>query len=245
MATPGSARSYKDRKGPRRKKLGDLLYDEVLGLIMSGQYPVGARLPTETDLATRFDVSRPVVREALARLREDGLVVSRQGSGSYVNRQPVGAVLHFAQVGSVADIQRCFEFRADVEGGAAALAAQRWSDETLEELRNALARLDEVTEDRGLGVDADFNFHMAVARATANRFFVSTLASLQPHITFGMNLTRNLSLLRTQERLAAVKAEHHEIVEAIRTRNTDWAREAMQVHLANARRRIFEGTEER
>ena len=244
MAIPGSARPSNDREGPRRKKLGDLLYDEVLSLIMSGQYPVGARLPTETDLATRFDVSRPVVREALARLREDGLVVSRQGSGSYVNRQPAGAVLHFAQVGSVADIQRCFEFRADVEGGAAALAAQRWSVETLEELRNALARLDEVTEHRGLGVDADFSFHMAVARATGNRFFVSTLASLQPHITFGMNLTRNLSLLRAQERLAAVQAEHHEIVEAIRTRNADWAREAMQVHLANARRRIFEGTEE-
>ena len=164
--------------------------------------------PTEADLAARFDVSRPVVREALARLREDGLVVSRQGSGSYVRRQPADAVLHFAQVDSIADIQRCFEFRHDIEGGAAALAAQRWTEDTLGDLRNALERLEKVTEDGGLGVDADFDFHMAVARASRNRFFVSTLASLQSHITFGMNLTRNLSLLRTTKRLRAIQTEY-------------------------------------
>ncbi len=233
-----------ERDGRRRQRLGDFLYKQVLSQIMSGKYDVGARLPTEADLATRFDVSRPVVREALARLREDGVIISRQGSGSYVSRRPAGAVLEFTQVDSIADIQRCFEFRFDIEGGAAALAAQRWTDDTLEELHKALARLDIVTEDRGLGIDADFSFHVAVAQATGNRFFASTLASLQSHITFGMNLTRNLSLLRANERLAAVQAEHHEIVEAIRTRNPDWAREAMQAHLANARRRIFEGTDQ-
>ncbi len=226
-----------------RQKLSDVLYERVLGLILSEAYPVGARLPTETDLAARFDVSRPIVREALARLREDGVIVSRQGSGSYVLRQPADTTLHFAQVNSIADIQRYFEFRYELEGGTAALAAQNYEETTLEGLRNTLAGFGTATKDRGLEVNADFDFHMAVAQASRNRFFVSALASLRSHMAFGMNLTQNLSVLHETMRARVIQVEHHEIVEAIRTRNPDWAREAMQAHLANARHRIFEGTE--
>ena len=99
---------------------------------------MNARLPSETELARRFGASRPVVREALARLREDGVIVSRQGSGSYVKRRPDPAVLRFVPVGSIADVQRCFEFRAGLEGAAAALAAERWEDADIAEIRRAL-----------------------------------------------------------------------------------------------------------
>ena len=91
MSSPYGAPTH----GRRRQKLSDFLYEQVLGLILSSEYPVGARLPTEADLAARFDVSRPVVREALARLREDGLVVSRQGSGSYVRHLPSFQMIGF------------------------------------------------------------------------------------------------------------------------------------------------------
>ncbi len=231
-----------DPGGQKRQKLSDFLYEQVRGLILSNDYGVGARLPTETDLAARFEVSRPVVREALARLREDGLIVSRQGSGSYVRRQQADAALHFAQVNSIADIQRCFQFRHEVEGGAAAAAAEHWTDKTLEDVHNVLKKLDKADDSGTLAVDADFDFHMSVAHASGNRFFASTLASLRSHITFGMNLTHNLSLSKMTERVRAVQAEHHEIYEAIRTRDRGWSREAMQAHLANARRRVFEGS---
>ena len=100
------------------------IYEKIFERIVSGELAVNARLPSEADLARSCGVSRPVVREALARLREDGIIVSRQGSGSYVKRRPDSAILRFIPVSSIADVQRGFEFRAGLEGAAAALAAR-------------------------------------------------------------------------------------------------------------------------
>jgi DNA-binding FadR family transcriptional regulator len=221
-------------------KLSAGIYQRIFEIIITGEFAVNARLPSETELAQRFGASRPVVREALARLRDDGIIVSRQGSGSYVKRRPDTAVLRFVPVSSIADIQRCFEFRVGLEGAAAALAAERREDDDLREIRAAFDELEACIRDGKLGVDADERFHMAVAKATHNGYHVSVQSSLHPHIVFGMNLLRNLSLLRTAERLRLVQDEHRAIVEAIAAREPEPAREAMQRHIDNARRRMFE-----
>lgn len=218
------------------------IYQHIFEVIIAGEFPVNARLPSETELAQRFGASRPVVREALARLRDDGIIISRQGSGSYVKRRPDIAVLRFVPVSSIADIQRCFEFRHGLEGIAAALAAERWEDGDMAEIRAAFDALEASTEDFKLGVDADERFHLAIAKATHNAYHVSVQSSLQPNIVFGMSLTRNLSLLRTQERLREVQDEHRAIVEAVTARIPAAARAAMQLHIDNARRRMFENT---
>jgi DNA-binding FadR family transcriptional regulator len=219
------------------------IYQRIFELIVAGEFAVNARLPSETDLAQRFGASRPVVREALARLRDDGIIVSRQGSGSYVKRRPDTAVLRFVPVGSIADIQRCFEFRVGLEGAAAALAADRRDDDDLVAIEAAFGALETCIRDGALGVDADERFHIAIAQATHNDYYVSVQASLHPHIAVGMNLARNLSLLRTAERLRAVQDEHRAIVDAIAARAADAARTAMQSHIDNARRRMFEGAD--
>ena len=216
------------------------IYQHIFEVIIGGEFPVNARLPSETELAHRFGASRPVVREALARLRDDGIIISRQGSGSYVKRRPDIAVLRFVPVSSIADIQRCFEFRHGLEGIAAALAAERWEDGDLAEIHSAFDALEAATGDVKAGVDADERFHMAIAKATHNAYHVSVQSSLQPHIVFGMSLTRNLSLLRTRERLREVQDEHRAIMEAIAAREPGLARNAMQSHIDNARRRMFE-----
>src|ERR671916_1206506 len=123
-------------------KLSAGIYEKLFERIVAGEFPVNARLPSETELARRFGASRPVVREALARLRDDGLIVSRQGSGSYVRRRPDQAVLQFVPVGSIADIQRCFEFRAGLEAAAAALAATRWEDGDLADIKAAFDEIE-------------------------------------------------------------------------------------------------------
>jgi DNA-binding FadR family transcriptional regulator len=224
-------------------KLSAGIYQRIFELIVAGEFAVNARLPSETDLTQRFGASRPVVREALARLRDDGIVVSRQGSGSYVKRRPDTAVLRFVPVGSIADIQRCFEFRVGLEGAAAALAAERRNDDDLMAIQAAFNALEDCIRDGKLGVDADERFHLAIAKATHNDYYVSVQTSLHPHIAVGMNLARNLSLLRTAERLRAVQDEHRAIVDAIAARAADAARTAMQSHIDNARRRMFEGTD--
>jgi len=222
-------------------KLSAGIYERLFELIVAGEFPVNARLPSETELARRFGASRPVVREALARLRDDGLIVSRQGSGSYVKRRPDQAVLQFVPVGSIADIQRCFEFRVGLEGAAAALAASRWEDNDLAGIRVAFGELEDCIRNGQLGVDADEHFHRAIADATHNEYHRSVHASLQPHIAFGMTLTRNLSLRRTAERLRLVQDEHRAIMSAIEHRDSAGARAAMEGHIDNARRRMFEG----
>jgi len=227
--------------GSTEARLSASIYHQIVEMIVSGEFAVNARLPSETELARRFGASRPVLREALARLRDDGIIVSRQGSGSYVRQRPDAAVLRFVPFGSIADIQRCFEFRAGLEGAAAALAALRWEAEDLADMKRAFGELEACIREGRLGVEADERFHMAVAKATHNSYHVSAQASLQPHIAFGMNLTRNLSLLRPAERLRLVQDEHSAILAAIEARDAPRARLVMERHIENARRRIFEG----
>jgi len=231
--------SSTDRPNP--VKLSDQIYELVLNSIVEGSYPESSKLPTETELARRFGVSRPVIREALARLRDDGLIQSRKGAGSFVRRRPDEAVLRFSPVGSIADIQRCFEFRVALEPHAAQLAAERRDENSLRRIAQALASLDKAVETGSLGVDADFEFHLAVALASENRFFLTTFTSLQEPARTGMSINRNLSLLNPAERLGLVQLEHVAVYEAIRLGLADEAREAMLRHIENARRRVFEG----
>jgi DNA-binding FadR family transcriptional regulator len=228
---------------PQNWKLGDHVYEQVLEMIMNGEFPENSRLPPEAELSARLGVSRPVLRQALRRLREDEIIQSRKGSGSYVLKRPDRSILNFAPVGSIADIQRSFEFRIAVEGEAARLAAERRTEEDLARIGAALEDLDECIRSGTLGADADEAFHLAVCEATGNRFFADARASMQAHIIFGMNLARSLSLTKPADRLELVQSEHVTIFEAIRDQDPTAAETAMRSHIENARRRVFEGQE--
>lgn len=231
-------------RSERDRSLSDRAYESVLKMISDREYRVGAKLPTEHDLSAKLGVSRPILRRALKQLREDGVIVSRQGSGSYVQRRPESAVLEFAPIGSIADIQRTFEFRAAVEGEAAYIAASRRSDIDLLALREALDELDRCVRVGDLGVDADEAFHAAVCAASDNQYFQVARSSMTSNILIGMNLTRNLSLTKTQARLALVQQEHYAIFDAISAGDAGAARDAMRSHVSNARQRVFEGATE-
>lgn len=232
---PSKERALQDRT------LSDLAYERVLSMIVDGQIAVGAKLPTENRLSEQLQVSRPVLRKALKQLRKDAVIVSRQGSGSYVSRRPDEAVLTFAQVGSIADIQRVFEFRVAIEGEAAALAAVRRSDADLKKIKAALDELDRCIRDGELGVEADEDFHAAICNASENHYFASARASMRSNILAGLNLTRNLSLTKTNDRLQLVQREHYVIYDAILAKDATAARTAMRAHIENARMRVFEG----
>jgi len=243
MSDPAALRTVVDAPASREAeaKLSDRLYRHILEGIVEGAFAPDTRLPSEAELARRFTVSRPVVREALARLRDHGVVVSRQGSGSWVRRRPDRSMPSFAPVGSIADVQRCFEFRTTFEGRAAALAAERHDKPALARIEAAYTALEAVLATDGLGVDADLAFHKAIADAARNHFFSSTLAMLEDQISTGMTVTRNLSLRHRAERLRLVQDEHLRVVEAIRGRDAAAAERAMVLHIDNARRRMLEG----
>jgi DNA-binding FadR family transcriptional regulator len=225
----------------RPQRLSDRVYESMLALIVSGDLPENSRLPTERELSQRYSVSRVIVREALARLRDDGLVESRQGSGTYVRKRSAQAVLSLTPISSIEDVQRCFEWRAALEGYSAYHAALRRDDEAISELAATLKALLEELEARRVAVEADFAFHLAVAKASKNRFFVSALLSVRTHMQFGMNLSLNLTLSRPVSVARKVQNEHQAIFDLIVAGDAENARRAMQDHLQDSRRRMFEG----
>jgi len=228
-------------RSSREGSLADQVYEQILIRIIDGLYPVAGKLPTETTLSVSLGVSRPVLHQALKQLRIDGIVYSLQGSGSYVKKRPDRAVLHFSPVGSIADIQRTFEFRMIIESEAAGFAAQRWTDATLADMHFSLDALDKCIEDASLGANEDEQFHLAICAAANNHYFHATVSSMTAQTLAGMKLARNLSLLRPHAQLRLVQEEHREIMRAIELRDGEAARSHMSRHIENARSRVFEG----
>jgi GntR family transcriptional repressor for pyruvate dehydrogenase complex len=218
------------------------VHHQLRSRIASGEYPPHSRLPGEHDLSALYGVSRPVLREALRRLREDGLVFSRQGAGTYVRgaEPESGKPLAFAPVGTIADVQRCYEFRLQVEPANAYYAAQRHNASALTTIERALSLLRDTTHAHRHREDADYAFHIAIAEAANNYFFLSSMQALKDHIHVGMKL-HGLSLLGPAGGLVGVLEEHAAIFAAIRARQQDAAREAMRLHIQGSYDRLFEG----
>ncbi|MCK0165649.1 FadR/GntR family transcriptional regulator [Marinobacter sp. S6332] len=227
-----------------KHSLSSVVYEKILSSIIDGEYPVNQKLPTEADLCEAYNVSRPILREALARLREDNLVISRRGSGSFVINRPDSAVLEFARIASIADIQRCFEFRTNVESSAASLAAIRRTDEQLKRIWEKYEAINQANSKHDLATNEDFELHLAITEASSNHYYATVLKSLHESIKEGMNITRGLSLLAPEKRLRIVQDEHLAIVNAIAEKDEHKAGESMRQHLENARRRMFEGVTE-
>jgi len=220
--------------------LADRIYSDILNSIVEGEFKEGDRLLTEHALAERFATSRPTVREALARLRADGIIVTRRGSGTIVGRRPDPDVRRFAPLETLSDIRRCYEFRIVTESGAAEFAAIKADEDALRAIQDAWDRLERIVEtQQGIGAKDDFAFHLAVARASKNQFFITALAFIEEQVEVSMNLSRNLSLVKTLERQRLVQREHLEVLEAIRARDPAQAGKAMKAHLQNALDRIF------
>lgn len=222
-------------------RFSDIIYERIVGMIVDGSFPVNERLPSETALAADFGASRPVVREALERLRADGLVTSRKGSGSYVRQRPDSSMLKMVPVGSLADVQRFFEFRAGLEAEAAELAAQNWQPSDRERIMAALLGLEQCLLNGELGAQQDQDLHDAIGMATGNQFHITVREWFKPHFAIGHSVTRSLSLKRTPEQIRRVQDEHAVIVEAIFARNKAEAHAAMKAHILNARSRMFQG----
>ena len=229
----------------RTASLGESLSASIRAWIDGGEFAEGARLPAESDLAERFGVSRPIVREALSRLRSEGAIVSRRGSGSYVRKRgETPTPTPFGPLSSLAQVRKCYLFRATIEGDAAYYAAANRTANSLASIRRALDKLEEAVLGRTIGLSPDYEFHLAIARACGNEFFVAVMRQLQAPIEFTINLARSLSLTRTQKHLMTIQGEHVDIYEAIMAGDSEAARRAMRAHLDSTCQRIFDGPAE-
>lgn len=207
--------------------------------ILDGSLAPGAKLPSESDLVDEYAVSRTVVREAVTRLRAEGLVETFQGRGSFVLAVPVPTPFRVeaSTIRTQHDVLAMVDLRLGVESEAAFLAAQRCSSASATLLRDALAAFSSAPPEGA--VEADFAFHRAIATASDNRFFVDLLDSLGPMMIMlpRTRLPEEFSLTDAAH-VDRVRREHENVAAAVLAGDAETARAAMRVHLGNTRRRL-------
>jgi GntR family transcriptional regulator, transcriptional repressor for pyruvate dehydrogenase complex len=204
--------------------------------IRGGRLIPGARLPTEQALTTALGVSRTVVREAVAALRADGLVVTRRGSGAYVADPAAGPFrIAASKAAALSDVLEVMELRLAVEVEAAALAAERANRRQIAAIRTAWRAIDRALQSGEGAVAEDFAFHRAIAEATGNRQFPRFLTFLGSHVIPRQSV--RLSVDTPAERrayLERIQREHARIVTGISDQDPAEARRAMREHLTRS-----------
>jgi GntR family transcriptional regulator, transcriptional repressor for pyruvate dehydrogenase complex len=208
--------------------------------IDSGRIAPGARLPTEQELTAALGVSRTVVREAVAALRAEGLVETRQGVGAFVVRDVQRRPFRIDPDGlrSIGEVVHVMELRTGIEVEAAGIAAERENAAARARIAATLKAIDAALGRGEAAVAEDFAFHQAIAEATGNPHFMRFLEFLgrflipRQSVRIGLKTGQDL---RTY--LQRIQAEHRAIATAINAGQAATARAAMRRHLQGSRQR--------
>jgi GntR family transcriptional regulator, transcriptional repressor for pyruvate dehydrogenase complex len=231
---------------PRAKTLATELSSELTRQIREDQFPVGAKLPGEADLAALYGVSRTVVREAISSLQAAGLVETRHGVGTFVSRGDDGLPFFIRpeQLKTLQDAIAVMELRLGVESEAAALAATRRTKAQLAKMGGALEMFHDAVESGFDASAADLAFHSEIAAATQNEHFLLFFKSLGTSIIPRTRLQPE-GIIDPEKRryLLRVNEEHKAILAAIRAQQPEQARAAVQAHLSNSRARLVRQAE--
>jgi GntR family transcriptional repressor for pyruvate dehydrogenase complex len=206
--------------------------------ITSGKLPPGSRLPTEQEMIAATGVSRTVIREAVAALRADRLVVTRQGVGAFVANQVRRPFrVDFDERSPLREVLNVMELRTGVEIEAAGLAAERASPAQLKKIADKLNAIQAAIDRGESAVDEDFAFHCAIATATGNPQFTRFLEYLGSFIIPRRSIWNGPSSAARRDQLDTFQKEHEQILQAIQAGAVSQARAAMQRHLLNSRQR--------
>ena len=220
------------------RSLAHALVERLAAEIVSGRLAPGAQLPTEQELIATSGVSRTVVREAIAALRAEGLVVTRQGAGAFVaegSRRPFR--IDPADLGSLAEVLAVMELRTGIEVEAAGLAAERASATDQRDIAAAYAAIGRAIKRGESAIAEDFAFHCSIAAATRNPQFARFLDYLGRFIIPRQTIRVARDAAGRTAYLRTIQMEHLVILTAIRTRAVGKARTAMHTHLLNSRKR--------
>ncbi|MBP1860258.1 FadR/GntR family transcriptional regulator [Rhizobium herbae] len=223
----------------RRQRLAQTVIETLRDRIATGDLTEGDQLPTEIQLESEFGVSRTVVREAIAELRAGGLVTPVQGKGVFVARQQPGfrhTSLTPREIKSIPETLELLEFRIAVEVEAAAISAYRRSPHQEEAIRAANQQMVAEIQAGNPTVDADFAFHLAIAQATDNRYYIESISRFGAR-SIPRSQFPTLPDTSNVDYLMGITAEHDRIIEAIADQDPDTARNAMRDHLLNSQKR--------
>jgi DNA-binding FadR family transcriptional regulator len=218
---------------PRR--LYEHIAHELATAIANGVYEVGDRLPSERELAQKFEVSRPTVREAIIALELDGLVDVRLGSGVYVvNQQPPAGKEGVKDIGPF----ELLEARRAIEGEACALAALRIDDAQIAQLSALIVEMRDDNQQNQIlmSEEADRRFHELIAASTQNSAIIAAVQLLWDARERSPQSLRLDDKGRERGLVPSIE-EHKQILRALKRRDPEAARAAMHKHLS----RVIDG----
>lgn len=223
----------------RSPSLADTVANRLRREIDRGQYKPAEKLPTEHQLSEIYGVSRAIIREALGRLKQDGLVHSRQGAGAFVavGSSPVFR-LAVGDNQDIAQVQHVVELLVAFEAAASALAAKRRTDAQLAEIQSEFDAMERAIEAGKSGIDEDVAFHRAIVRATENPVFQDMFGFLGTRVRTFIGIARTNSA-RYQGVTSVVQDEHRAILDAIVAQDGERAHAAAAAHLHNAAERLY------
>jgi GntR family transcriptional repressor for pyruvate dehydrogenase complex len=231
---PRSARCMTVYKLVRTSRLYEQIVQQIEDSILRGDLKPGDQLPAERDLAQRFGVSRTAVREAVKALREKGLVEAYSGRGTFITDGTSQAVRQsldlMVKIGQPEGSTHLAEVRAILEPEIAALAAVRAEESDLVVLREAVAVMDRAHRDPDAYIEADLDFHLALAEAASNPLILSLIDSI-----VGLLREQRLKIFNVPGGPDRGQFHHKRILEAMERRDPEKAREAMRAHLEQVR----------
>ncbi|MEL3972747.1 FadR/GntR family transcriptional regulator [Rossellomorea oryzaecorticis] len=215
------------------RKIYEEVAEALIDMIKSGQLKSGDKLESVQQLAENFQVGRSAVREALSALRAMGLVEMHQGEGTYVREfdsKMLSLPVYIAVLMKKEDVKNLLEVRRILEVGAVQAAAARRTDEQLAEIKEALDQM-ETANDQELGEEADFRFHMAIAKASKNELLIGLMNNVSEMMVTTMRETRRLWLYSEKSTLDRLWKEHQQIYQAIEAQDGSEAQNLMLDHL--------------
>jgi DNA-binding FadR family transcriptional regulator len=224
LVTPDAAEAGGDRTYQK-------LAARIAALIASGEFEVGARLPSERALAERFDVSRTLVREAIIVLEIQGTVEVRGGSGIYVCVSPVtpSRSTTFAPPAGPGPFE-LLRARCLIESEIASVAAETRKDADLDRIFAALAAMREHMHDKAANEAADRLFHLRIAESTGNSVLLQMVTALWDH-TKAPIWSQMEAHFHTPALRQASQDDHQRVFNALLERNAEAARTAMRAHI--------------
>jgi GntR family transcriptional repressor for pyruvate dehydrogenase complex len=218
----------------RTSRLYEQIVQQIEESILKGALKAGDQLPAERELAQRFGVSRTAVREAVKALREKGLVEAYSGRGTFITDGTTQAVRQsldlMVKIGQPEGSTHLAEVRAILEPEIAALAAMRIQESEIATMREAVAIMDTAGQDPDAYIEADLDFHLALAEGAANPLILSLIDSI-----VGLLREQRLRIFRVSGGPERGQVHHKKILDAIERRDSDKARDAMKLHLEQVR----------
>jgi GntR family transcriptional regulator, transcriptional repressor for pyruvate dehydrogenase complex len=215
-------------------RLYEQIVQQIEESILKGELTEGSQLPAERDLAKQFGVSRTAVREAIKALQEKGLVDAFPGRGTFVTNGPPNSMRRsldrIIKSGEPEGRAYLVEVREILEPEIAALAAVRATDEDLAEMRDAVYAMDHERQDSDAFIEADLDFHLALAEAAGNPIVLSLIDSI-----VGLLRDQRLQIFRISGGPERGQHHHHRILDAVARHDSQAARAAMQAHLTQVR----------